>query len=201
MRHQFTGLNFLDPMNGVVHDPASLMALGMSAGTAGGIGAAASILTPILSIAGAAAEMSAANAQAAEYEREAKEARVAGHYEASAERRRTRQSMAAERGAMIEGGAYSGTSLGLEAQNVAASELDALLLEYRGTQHGRSAEFSAAQARRSASPLKLFTAAVSGFSNFDPLNLAPGGGAIRRGGVSSSPRPMPRPGGAWYKGT
>lgn len=175
MRGQFTGLTFLDPMKGVVHDPATLLAMG-----AGGMGGAASVLGPVLSVFGAISEVQAANEQAAEHKREATEARVAGHQEAQQQRKASRQRIARDRAAQIEGGAYSGTALGLESQNVAAMELDALMLEYRGEQAGKAADARAEQAKRSASPLKIFTAAVDGFTNFDPLNLAPGGGASSR---------------------
>lgn len=180
MKDDFGRFKFLDPMFGACYDPATLMAMGASAGAASTIGAVSSVLGPVLSIAGAMSEMGAAKAQAAEHERAGKESEVSANIQADLQRKKWRQRMAAERGSQIEGGVYSGTALDLETQNFLASEQDALMIEYQGTQSRQSSEFRAAQARRDASPLKVFSTAISAFSDFDPLNLAPGGGATVR---------------------
>jgi hypothetical protein len=72
---------------------------------------------------------------------------------------------------MLEAGALAGTGEGVLEQNAVAQELDALTIEFQGEQRARSAEYQAAQARRAASPLKIFSAAISGFSQMDPLNI------------------------------
>ena len=159
---------------------AQLMGLMGMGGAAGALGGGASVLGPVLKVFGAISEVQAANEQAAEHKREATEARVAGHQEAANMRRQHRQRTARDRAAQIEGGAYSGTALSLESQNVAGLEYEALLREYEGEQAGKAADSRATQAKRAASPLKIFTAAVKGFTNFDPLNLAPGGGSSSR---------------------
>lgn len=190
MKDEFGRFKFLDPMNGVCHDPATLTALGMSAGAAGTVGTVATVLGPVLSIAGAMAEVSAARAQAEEHEREGIESQVAANYQAQLARRHHRQRMASERAGQIEGGVYSGTSLDLELQNYLAAEQDAMMIEYGGVQAGKSAAFRAQQARRSATPLTVFTAAIDGFRQFDPLNLAAGGGAGIQGGPGSTMAPL-----------
>lgn len=167
-----------------------MLAMGASAGTATAFGGAAAVLGPVLQVAGALSEMGAAREQAAEHERAGKEAEVSANIQADLQRRRWRQRMAAERGSQIEGGVYSGTAIDLEAQNFLAAEQDALMIEYQGSQSRQSSEFRAAQARRDASPLKIFSTAVSAFSDFDPLNLAEGGGATVRGGVGSRMAPL-----------
>lgn len=154
-----------------------------------GMGAAASVLGPVLSIAGAMSEMSAAREQAAEHERAGKEAEVSANIQADLRRKQWRQRMAAERGSQIEAGVYSGTAIDLEAQNFLAAEQDALMIEYQGSQSRKSSEFRAAQARRDASPLKIFSTAISAFSDFDPLNLSATGGAGVRG-VGSRMAPL-----------
>lgn len=190
MKDEFGRFKFLDPMRGVCYDPATLTAIGMSAGTAGTIGSVASVLGPVLSVASALSEMSAAQAQAKEHERAGIESQVSANRQAQLERRRARQRMSAERAGQIEGGVYSGTALDLELQNYLAAEEDAMMIEYGGLQAGKSAAFRAAQARRSATPLKVFTAAIDGFSQFDPLNLAATGGAGLQGGAGSSMAPL-----------
>lgn len=194
MKDEFGRLKFLNPMNGVCRDPATLMALGGSGAAATGLGTAATVLSPILSIAGALSEISAAKEQAAEHEREAVESEVSANRQAAIQRRRDRQRRAAERAGQIESGVYSGTALDLEVQNYLAAEQDAMMIEYQGTQAGKSARFRAAQARRGASPLKVFTAAIQSYNQFDPLNLSAGGGSAVRGVAPTSvPYPQLRP--------
>jgi len=183
MMGQFTNLNCADPMRGATFDPVSLLAMGAGGGTLGTIGSIASVMAPVLSVAGAISDVNAGRQQAAEHERAGRESEYAANVQADMERRATRQRMASERAGQIEGGVYSGTALGLEEQNFLAAEHDALMIEYNGTQQRQSSEFRAAQARKSASPLRVFTAAIDGFSNFDPMNLSAGGGASLRGGV------------------
>ncbi len=135
-------------------------------------------------------EISSAQAQAEEHERAGIESQVSANKQAQLERRRYRQRLAAERAGQIESGVYSGTALDLELQNYLAAEEDAMMIEYSGSQAAKSSAFRAAQARRSATPLKLFTAAIDGFRQFDPLNLAADGGAGVQGGVGSSMAPL-----------
>lgn len=177
MKDEFGRFKFLDPMRGVCYDPATLLAMGAGGGAVGTIGTIATTLGPILQIAGAVSEIGAARAQAEEHEREGIESQVSANRQAQLERRRNRQRRASERARQIEGGVYSGTALDLELQNYLTAEQDAAMIEYSGTQAGRSSQFRAQQARKSASPLKIFTAAIDGYRQFDPLNLAPGGGA------------------------
>lgn len=157
---------------------AQLM-LAMAPGAAAtGFGPAASVLGPVLKVAGAFSEMSAGRRQAAEEEREGVETQVAKNIEADMLRKRNKQQRAKDIAGQIEGGSYSGTGLDLDVYNMLQMERDALMVEYQGEQGRKSAQFRAQESRKAASPLKVFTAAVDGFSSFDPLNLAPGGGAV-----------------------
>lgn len=148
-----------------------LLAMGAGAGTAATIGSIATIAAPVLGVMSAISENRAAKEQASEFERQATEERVAANINAEKSRRDARQRQSASRTAMAEGGVLSGTSFGVLDQNAVAQELDALTIEFQGEQRGQSAEFQAAQARKSASPLNVFSAAVEGFSSMDPLNF------------------------------
>lgn len=156
---------------GIVYDPATLTALGMSASAAATMSTIVTVAQPLLGIAGALASMGEASAQAAEHERQAKEERIMASVEAERHRRSSRQSQSRDRVSMLEGGALSGTAQGVLDQNAVAQELDALTVEFQGEQRGRAAEFQAQQAKRGASPLKVFSAAIDGFANMDPLNI------------------------------
>lgn len=148
-----------------------LLAAGMSAGTVSTISTVASVAAPVLGVVGAISANQEAKAQAAEFERAADESRLMASIEAERQRKQARQRQSAERAAFLEGGAFSGTAMGVLEQNAVAQELDALTVEFQGEQQARGQEFSAAQARQSASPLNVFSAAVSGFNDFDPLNV------------------------------
>lgn len=150
---------------------ALLLTMGASAGAAATIGSIATIAGPVLGIMSAISENKAAKAQGAELDRQATEERVAANINAEKTRRDARQRQSRDRTAMAEGGVLSGTSFGVLDQNAVAQELDALTIEFQGEQRGKSAEFQAEQARKSASPLNVFSAAVSGFSSMDPLNF------------------------------
>lgn len=178
-----------NPLNGAVFDPTTLIAL-MGAQTAGTIGSIATIAGPVLQVAGAISAVQAGQAQAAEHERAAIESRVAGSYDAERMRRHSRVRQSRDFASMAEGGAWSGTSLDLFEQNAAALELDALNLEYGAEQRAKGSDFQARQSRTGV--LDVFSTAITGFSNMDPLNLAATGGAGPRG-VASSVRPKARP--------
>lgn len=151
-----------------------LLTMGASAGTAGAIGSAATVLGPVLQVAGALGAVSAANRQAAEYERAGKESRVMASVEAERMRRYSRQVQSRTMAGMAEAGVLSGTSVGLLDQNAVAQELDALTVEFRGEQQARGYEFEAKQTRKGF--LDVFTTGISAFGQMDPLNLAPNGG-------------------------
>ena len=165
----------MNPMRGVVFDPGTLIALGMNAATAGTVGTIATIAGPVLGVMGAIQGQKEGWQQVAEHERAATETRVSAGVEAEKARRSFRQSQSRDMVAMAEGGVLSGTSFGVLEQNAVSQELDALMIEYRGEQAGKAEDFRAKQAK--PNPLDVFSAAVSGASSFDPLNLAPGGGA------------------------
>lgn len=148
-----------------------LLMAGASAGTAATVGTIATIAAPVLGVMSAISEVGAAKEQTAEFERQATEERVAANINAEKTRRQARQAQSASRTAMAEGGVLSGTSFAVLDQNAVAQELDALTIEFQGEQRGQSAEFQAAQARKSASPLNVFSSAVEGFSSMDPLNI------------------------------
>lgn len=176
----------------MVHDPGSLALIfgaggGAAAGTAAAGTAAAgaattggalstissisAIAAPVLGVTQALAANQESKAQAAEFERAGKESQLMASIEAERLRKEGRQRQSAERSAFIEGGAFSGTAAGVLEQNAVAQELDALTVEFQGEQRAAGAEFQASQARRAASPLNVFSAAVEGFSGFDPLNV------------------------------
>lgn len=180
---QFTGLSWTKFNNGLVHDPGSLALLFSGGGAAAGGAAAgagalstistvASVASPVLGVVGALQAAGEAKAQKAEFERQATEERLFASIEAEKVRRDARQRASAERAAFIEGGAFSGTAQGVLEQNAVAQELDALTVEFQGEQRARGAEFQAQQAGRAASPLNVFSAAVEGFNQFDPLNVS-----------------------------
>lgn len=152
-------------------DPSILMMIGMSAGTAATVGTVATIAGPVLGVMSAISEVSAAKEQSAEFKRQATEERLMANVNAESMRRAARQQQSRDRTAMVEGGVMSGTSIGVLEQNAVAQELDALTVQFTGEQRATGAEFQAAQARKEASPLKIFSAAVSGFSSMDPLNI------------------------------
>jgi hypothetical protein len=160
-----------------------LLTLGASSGAIKTIGTIASVAGPVLGVVSAIQGNAAAKEQASEFSRQAREERVTAGIAAERRRRAARVQQSRDRVSLAEGGALSGTSLGLLDQNAVAQELDALTVEYQGEQAGRSADFRAQQARKSASPLNVFSAAIKGFSQIDPLNFAEYGGAGPNMGV------------------
>lgn len=157
---------------------AELMLLaGVGAKTAGVIGSIATVASPVLGVMGAIAGVQEKKEQRAEFEREAAESRIMASVEAEKVRRETRQTQSRARTSMAEGGALSGTGLGVLEQNAVAQELDALTVEFRGEQQARGAEFRAGQT--GTGYLDVFSSAVSGFSAMDPLNLTPRGKSVR----------------------
>lgn len=156
---------------------AILGALGASAGVTSALSAFTTIAAPVLGVASAISGVQAQKQQAAEYTRQAREERVAAGIQAERMRRAARQRQSAARVSMAEGGALSGTAFGVLNQNAVAQEMDALTVIYQGEQAARGAEFNAQQSRALASPLNVFSAAITGFNDMDPLNLAPNGGA------------------------
>lgn len=176
MYGQFTGMDFINPMRGVVHDPVTLTTLfGMSAGTASTIGAISTVAGAVLPVMGAIADVQAGQAQAAEHTRAAAETRIGAGVDAERMRKHSRLLQSRDYVSTAEAGALSGTGLGVLDQNAVAQELDALMVEYRGEQGAKGSEFQASQPR--AGYLDVFSSAVGGFTRMDPLNLAPGGGA------------------------
>lgn len=151
--------------------------LGLGAKALTTIGKIVTIAQPIAGIATAVAGAAQARQQANEYKRQGREERVAANLKAERMRRQARLRESRDRVAMLEGGALSGTAPGVLNQNAVAYELDALTVEYQGEQAGRSADFNAKQAKRRAGPLPIFSAAIRGFSQIDPMNLAYNGGA------------------------
>ena len=183
LKGQFTGLGFINPLNGAVFDPVTLTTIftGMSAGTAATIGSIATIAGPVLGMVGTGMQISQENKrldqQAAEHDRAAMEQRVSSNIEAERFRRRSRVSQSADRARMAEGGVASGTGLDLLSQNETMMELDALMLEYQGEQAATGQEFAAGQSRSSKGGyLPVLTSGIKGFTNMDPLNLSPSGG-------------------------
>lgn len=146
-----------------------LLAGGLGGGLLSTISTVAAIAGPVLAIAGAAQGRQEAQAQSAEFGRQATEERLMASVESERMRRAARQRQSIERTSMIEGGALSGTAVGVLDQNAVAQELDALTVEFQGEQRGRAADFQASQQPTGALP--IFTAAIKGFNQFDPLNL------------------------------
>ncbi|MGL4310285.1 MAG: hypothetical protein ACRCSU_07335 [Paracoccaceae bacterium] len=149
--------------------------LGLGAKATGILSSIATIAGPVLGVAGAVQGVAEGGKQAAEYSRQAREERVMAGIQAARMRRAARQKQSADRTAMAEGGALSGSAFGVLEQNALAQELDALTVTFQGEQAARGLEFQAKQSR--VSPLTIFSSAVEGFSSMDPLNLAPNGGA------------------------
>ena len=160
----------------ITHAPL-MLAMGASAGTMAGIGSLATLASPILGVMGAISNVSAAKKQKAVYKREATEQRVMASAQAEQARRQARLSQSRDRAAMAESGALSGTSFGVLDQNSVAQELDALNIEFRGEQAGKSADFKASQTKSGV--LDVFTSAVDGFTQMDPLNLKSSGQFMR----------------------
>ena len=147
------------------------LALGASGGMMSTLSTVATVAGPVLGVVSAIQGISAANEQAAEFERQGKEQRLMASIEAEAMRRQARAKASAERTAYLEGGAFSGTAPGVLTQNATMRELDALTVEFRGEQQQRASQFQAKQAKRSASILDVFSGAIEGFSGMDPLNI------------------------------
>lgn len=169
--HTFNLSKSVSFFEAVRFDPATLMMLGASAGTAATVGTIATVAAPVLGVMSAVSEVGAAKEQSAEFKRQATEERLMANVNAEQMRRAARQQQSRDRTAMVEGGVMSGTGLGVLEQSAVAQELDALTVQFTGEQRAVGAEFQAAQARKEASPLKIFSAAVKGFSEMDPLNV------------------------------
>lgn len=156
---------------------AILPLLGVGAKATALFSTLSTIAGPVLGIASAIKANQEAKAQSAEFTRQAREERVTAGIQAARMRRAARAKQSADRVSMAEGGALSGTGLGVLDQNAVAQELDALTVQYQGEQAGRAADFRAKQAKAGFGALNIFSAAVKGFNDMDPLNLAPNGGA------------------------
>ena len=109
-----------------------LLAAGAKGGLFAGLSTIATVAAPVLSVMSAISEVGAAKEQAAEFERQATEERVAANINAEKTRRQARQAQSASRTAMAEGGVLSGTSFGVLDQNAVAQELDSLTIEFQG---------------------------------------------------------------------
>lgn len=149
-----------------------LLALGASGGAVSTISTIASIAAPVLGVVGTISQIKAAKEQEAELERQGKEQRIMASVEAERARREARFRQSRDRTAMLEGGALSGTAEGVLEQNAVAQELDALTVEFRGEQQQRASQFAARQAGRRVGVLDVFSSAISGFSQVDPLNIS-----------------------------
>jgi len=150
---------------------ALLPLLGASAGTMATMSTIATVAAPVLGVMSAISGISQAKQQSAEFKRQATEERLMANINAESMRRSARQQQSRDRTAMVEGGVMSGTSFGVLEQNAVAQELDALTVQFTGEQRAVGAEFQAQQARKAAGPLDVFSAAVTGFSAMDPLNI------------------------------
>lgn len=156
-----------------------LLTLGAGGGAVGTLAQLSTVASPVLGVMSAVSGLQEGARQSAEYERQAQESRIMAGIEAERLRRVARQEQSRARAAMAEGGVLSGTSLDLLDSNAVARELDALTVEFRGQQEARGAEFQAQQSRGNV--LDVFSSAVRGFSQVDPLNLQPKGRFIRDG--------------------
>lgn len=170
MKYLF-GLLFVMLPGAALADPATLAVM-FGAGGAATIGTIATIASPVLGVMSAISGNAAANRQGRELERQANEERVMANVEAEQMRRTARQRQSAARVSMAEGGALSGTGFDVLDQNAYAMELDALTVQFRGEQKAKGTAFAAQEARKSASPLNIFSAAVRGFNSMDPLNIS-----------------------------
>lgn len=149
-----------------------LLALGASGGTLATVGAAAEIAAPVLGIMGSVSSYKAQSDQATAYRQAATRTEVAENLNAARMRRKARVQQSRDRLAMAEAGALSGTAYGVITQNAVERELDALTVEYRGRE--QAAGMRAEAAATEPSVLSIFSSAVSGFSDFDPLNVDDG---------------------------
>jgi hypothetical protein len=155
-----------------------LVALGASASTVATVSTITSIAGPVLGIASAVSQVRQGNeqgrAQQAEFNRQAREERVTSGIRAARERREARVRQSRDRLVMLEGGSYSGTAFDLLRQNRTATEMDIQTGMFEGEQRARSAEAQGRAAREASrkSPLRIFSAAIDGFSQMDPLNIA-----------------------------
>ena len=143
--------------------------LGLGAGVAATLSTIATVAGPVLGVMGAIGGLQESAAQSAEFTREATETRVMSGINAGKLRREARQKQSRDRTAMAEGGALAGTGAGVLNQNAVAQELDALTVEFQGEQRAKGADFQAQQAKGSV--LDVFSAAVTGFNDMDPLNI------------------------------
>lgn len=127
------------------------------------------IAAPVLSVAGAVSGVQAGKAQQAEFNRQARDERVTASIRGARERRTARIQQSRDRLTMLEGGSLSGTAFDLLRQNQTATELDVMTGIYEGEQRARSAEARGRASRKS--PLTVFSAAIDGFNQVDPLNI------------------------------
>ena len=146
-----------------------LLAGGAAGGLFSTLATVATVAAPVLGVASAMQGIKEGKEQEGELKRQATEERLMSNVQAERVRRDSRQRQSAERTAMIEGGAFSGTAQGVLDQNAVAQELEALDVSFRGEQQGRAAEFAAEQSK--GSPLNVFGAAIEGFNQMDSLNI------------------------------
>ena len=143
--------------------------LGLSAGATGVLSTIAAVAPTVFGVMGAIGQVQAGKAQQQEYNRQAREERVAANIQSARMRREARLMQSRDRALMLEGGALSGTAFGVLKQNAAIQELDALTVTYQGEQQAQTSEARGRASR--VSPLTIFSAAVSGLSKIDPLNI------------------------------
>lgn len=146
-----------------------LLGLGAGSGAMAGLSTIATIASPILGIMSAVAQVQEGKAQEQEYLRQAREERVTASIHAARERRKSRIQQSRDRLTMLEGGALSGTAFDMLRQNATADEMDARTVMFEGENRAKSAEARARASR--VSPLRIFSAAIDGFSRMDPLNI------------------------------
>jgi hypothetical protein len=149
---------------------AQLLAVfGAGSGAMAGLSTISTIAGPVLGVMSAVARVAEGNRQAEEYNRQAREERVTASIQAARQRRDARVRQSRDRTLMLEGGALSGTAADVLRQNKVADEMDAMTTIYSGEQRGRSSEARGRASR--VSPLTIFSAAIEGFNQIDPLNI------------------------------
>ena len=150
-----------------------------AASGAGAAGLASTALSAGTAIVGGAAQAAQAKGQARLMDAEAAAQRRAAAVDAAKERRRNRLLASKDRASAIEGGVFSGTTLGLLADNAAAREMDVLTGERNARVAASGLEAQAAMTRSQA-PGYMLGGVLSGVSGGvrdyygrmrDPLNI------------------------------
>ena len=174
-------MGFLLPLAGAAASglTSAATAIGGAAANVGAAGLASTALSAGTAIVGGATQAAQAKGQARLMNAEAAAQRRASAMDAAKERRRNRLLASKDRAAAIEGGVFSGTTLGLLADNAAARELDVLTGERNARVAASGLEAQAAMTRSQA-PGYMLGGVLSGVSGGvrdyygrmrDPLNI------------------------------